>query len=98
MADFMSRNPISSPAGQAETIDDAQVLFIEEELIDAQTIIAETKKDPVLSKVLQFTVNGWAEKVDDSLLQPDDDQPDWRWCWTPKRLEVQTTTFTTGFV
>ena len=70
MADFMSRNPISSPAGQAETIDDAQVLFIEEELIDAQTIIAETKKDPVLSKVLQFTVNGWAEKVDDSLLQP----------------------------
>ena len=23
---------------------------------------------------------------------------DWRWCWTPKRLEVQTTTFTTGFV
>ena len=70
MADFMSRNPISGPASQAETIDDAQVLFIEEELIDAQTIIAETKKDPVLSKVLQFTVNGWAEKVDDSLLQP----------------------------
>ena len=23
---------------------------------------------------------------------------DWRWCWTPKRLEVHLPTFTTGFV
>ena len=44
MADFMSRNPILGPASQAETIDDAQVLFIEEELIDAPSINAETKK------------------------------------------------------
>ena len=70
MADFMSRKPTSGESSREEMLDEAQVLFVEEEIIDADTIISETKKDPVLSRVLKFTLNGWPDSTTDSSLRP----------------------------
>lgn len=40
-----------------------QVRFIEgEQIIDSTMVATETKKDPILSKVLYFTKHGWPEK------------------------------------
>ena len=69
-ADFMSRKPTSGESSREEMLDEAQVLFVEEEIIDAKTIISETKKDPVLSRVLKFTLNDWPESTTDSSLRP----------------------------
>ena len=55
MADFMSRKPTSGESSREEMLDEAQAQLVEEEIIDGNTIISETKKDPVLSRVLKFT-------------------------------------------
>ena len=69
VANFMSRKPI--PGQQVlEDLEEASVLFIEDEVLDARTIAAETQSDPVLKKALHFTVHGWPSSVSDTLLQP----------------------------
>eukprot|EP00117_Sycon_ciliatum_P047528 scpid79697/ scgid33944/ Uncharacterized protein K02A2.6 len=70
MADFMSRKPVSESLVSEAEMEETQVLFIEDELIDAQTIVGEIKSDPVLSQVLHYTLNGWPEKVNNVDLQP----------------------------
>ena len=69
VADFMSRKPIPGPQ-ILEDLEEASVLFIEDEVLDARTIAAETQKDPVLKKALHFTVHGWPSSVNDPSLQP----------------------------
>ncbi|CAB4032526.1 Hypothetical predicted protein, partial [Paramuricea clavata] len=61
-ADFLSRKPINIQLTPEEQVE-VRVMFIEGEQIVNSTMVAmETKKDPVLSKVLDFTKNGWPEK------------------------------------
>jgi hypothetical protein len=61
-ADFLSRKPINIQPTPEEQVE-VRVMFIEGEQIVNSTMVAmETKKDPVLSKVLDFTKNGWPEK------------------------------------
>ena len=38
--------------------------------MSAADIAAETKKDPTLARVLQFTQNGWPSYVDEENLKP----------------------------
>ena len=47
--------------------------------MDAQAVKKASKEDPVLSKVLHYTTNGWPEEVPDALKQyslelPNDDE------------------------
>ncbi|CAB4007683.1 Retrovirus-related Pol poly from transposon [Paramuricea clavata] len=61
-ADFLSRKPINIQPTPEEQVE-VRVMFIEGEQIVNSTMVAmETKKDPVLSNVLDFTKNGWPEK------------------------------------
>ncbi|CAB4041554.1 Hypothetical predicted protein, partial [Paramuricea clavata] len=61
-ADFLSRKPINIQPTPKEQVE-VRVMFIAGEQIVNSTMVAmETKKDPVLSNVLDFTKNGWPEK------------------------------------
>ena len=61
-ADYLSRKPINGQPTPAEQVD-VKIMFIEgEEIINSNMVEMETKKDPVLNKVLDFTKNGWPEK------------------------------------
>ena len=44
--------------------------YINEMPVSAADIAAETKKDPTLAGVLQFTQNGWPSYVDEENLKP----------------------------
>ena len=69
VSDFLSPKPIPDPQ-VLEDLEEASMLFIEEEVLDARTIAAETQNDPVLKKALHCTVHGWPSRVSDTLLQP----------------------------
>ncbi|CAB4021716.1 Transposon Tf2-6 poly, partial [Paramuricea clavata] len=67
-ADFLSRKPTNIQPTTPEEQVDVQVMFIEGEKIVNSTMVAmETKKDAVLSKVLEVTKNGWPEKLQPEL-------------------------------
>lgn len=68
-ADFMSRKPVQDAPSVDELVE-SQVLFIESEVVSATTLATETSNDPVLKRVLQYTLNGWPQSVDDPKLQP----------------------------
>ena len=76
LADFLSRKPMEGQPSTDEKVD-VQVLFTEteHEVVNAATIVAETRKDPVLKKVLQHTIHGWPETSDVELL------PYFTKCW-----------------
>lgn len=58
-ADFLSRKPVEAETSPEENVT-VQVMFIEgEQIIDSNMVAMETKRDPILSKVLYFTKNGW---------------------------------------
>ena len=69
LADFMSRKPISGNPSTPE-LGETRVLFIEDELIDAQVVLNATGDDPVLERVRHYTLNGWPEHVKKVELQP----------------------------
>ena len=61
-ADFLSRKPVKGEPSTAEQVT-VKVIFIEGEQIVNSTMVAmETKKDKVLSRVLNYTKNGWPDK------------------------------------
>ena len=67
MTDFMSRKPVPGDLSSAEGVEDLHVLCIEEEIINAHTIVTATQQNPILKRVLQYTVYGWpqdAQQVD----------------------------------
>lgn len=47
-----------------------QVSFLDELPISAKDIAMETRKNPVLSKVLNLTLSGWLSNVTDEGLKP----------------------------
>ena len=67
MADFMSRKPVP---GDLLRVEDLHILCIEEELIDAHTIVTVIQQDPILKRVLQHTVYGWPQNAQQIDLQP----------------------------
>ena len=69
IADFMSRKPVPGVPSPAELTDE-QVLFVETEVTNASSVSAETQRDPVLKKALQYTLNGWPENTTDQELLP----------------------------
>ena len=69
IADFMSRKPVPGVPSPTELADE-QVLFVETEVINASSVSAETQRDPVLKKALQYTLNGWPESTTDQELLP----------------------------
>ena len=61
-ADFLSRRPTDAEPSQEEQVT-VNVMFIEgDQFVNASIVASETKRDSVLSKVLQFTQHGWPEK------------------------------------
>lgn len=61
-ADFLSRRPIDADSSDEEQVT-VNVMFIEgDQFVNASIVASETKRDSVLSKVLQFTQHGWPEK------------------------------------
>ncbi|GFO23693.1 Pol polyprotein [Plakobranchus ocellatus] len=67
-ADMLSR----LPDGQEQETEEEKVCFsyINDMPISAADIAKETKKDQTLSKVLQFTLNGWPSHTEDTRLKP----------------------------
>ena len=61
-ADFLSSRPINADPSHEEQVT-VNVMFIEgDQFVNASIVGSETKRDSVLSKVLQFTQHGWPEK------------------------------------
>ncbi|GFO04107.1 Pol polyprotein [Plakobranchus ocellatus] len=67
-ADMLSR----LPDGQEQETEEEKVCFsyINDMPVSAADIAKETKKDQTLSKVLQFTLNGWPSHTEDTRLKP----------------------------
>ena len=78
-ADYLSRKPIQGQPIPAEQVEVKVMLVEGEEIINSKIMALETKKHPILSKVLEFTRNGWPESPQ-SELQP----------YYSKRLELST--------
>lgn len=66
-ADFLSRSPIEGNASSEEK-ETVQVLFTNEEVIKAEVVASETRKDPILKKVLYYTRFGWNDQPTEELL------------------------------
>ena len=61
-ADLLSRRPIDADPSHEEQVT-VNVMFIEgDQFVNTSIVAGETKRDSVLSKVLQFTQHGWPEK------------------------------------
>ena len=68
-ADALSRLPWESSDVGAEG-EVYQFSLVDELPVTASDIAADTRKDPVLSKVLEFTLNGWPNHTNDPSLEP----------------------------
>ena len=63
--DMLSRLPIErKPEEEDNGAETVLAVNLEEAMISSETVTRETRKDPVLSKVFQYTVDGWPKKVD----------------------------------
>lgn len=67
-ADAMSRLPqeTTQPSTDEQVY---QFTLIDELPVTASDIAAEVRRDPVLGKVLDFTLNGWPERINDKALE-----------------------------
>ncbi|KAK3768906.1 hypothetical protein RRG08_060344 [Elysia crispata] len=69
-ADMLLRLPEAQQQQQHPKQETVYFLYINEMPVSAADIAAETKKDPTLARVLQFTQNGWPSYVDEENLKP----------------------------
>ena len=69
-ADALSRLVQASLEEQEEEEEVYLFSFLEELPVTARDIAAETRKDPVLARVYDFTLHGWPQAPDDPVLQP----------------------------
>ncbi len=70
-ADALSRLPYKQTyTGGTEEEMMFQISFLDELLISAKDIATETRKNPVLLKVLDLTLSGWPSYVTDESLKP----------------------------
>ncbi|KAL5250031.1 hypothetical protein ACHWQZ_G015941 [Mnemiopsis leidyi] len=63
--DFLSRLPAQNQ--EPDELSEEDTVFavtLEEAMLNAEVIIQETRRDPVLSRVYQFTLDGWPAKVE----------------------------------
>ncbi|XP_071201633.1 uncharacterized protein K02A2.6 [Salvelinus alpinus] len=75
-ADALSRLPCNSDSDSEDDRAVFQISLIDELPISASDIAEETRKDPVLSKVLDLTLGGWPNFVNDDNLRPFIDKKD----------------------
>ncbi|PFX28231.1 Transposon Tf2-6 polyprotein [Stylophora pistillata] len=68
-ADFLSRKPIDAEPSSAEQVTVSVMLIEGDQFVNASVVAVETKKDPLLSKVLRYTQNGWPERPE-QIFQP----------------------------
>ena len=73
-ADFLSRAPLSGVIDE-ESVASQLVLHVDSEVLhavplSAQVVASETRKDVLLSKVLQITRDGWPEHCESIQLKP----------------------------
>ena len=71
-ADCLSRAPVEGTEGADEDMKKVEIFFIQNLSVSDQKlslIISEQKKDPVLSQVRRFSVEGWPNKVPISVQQ-----------------------------
>ena len=66
--DFLSRLPLQTDT--AETEEEVNFSFIDEIPVNNRDIADATRKDPVLSKVYDYVLNGWPNHASDSELRP----------------------------
>lgn len=69
-ADAMSRLPMAGANHDQEELAVHQVSHVDDLPVTSKLIAAATRKDVVLSRVLDFTMIGWPDHVDNSDLQP----------------------------
>ena len=64
-ADMLSRLPrtIKHSVPEKDEVADVFALTMSESLLDAEDVARETRADPILSKVLNFTLNGWPQNL-----------------------------------
>ena len=70
IADFLSRKPINTMISPEEEPADCLIMFVDNKnpVVKAECVIAETKKDPILSEVIENTKNGWNTNPRNELL------------------------------
>jgi len=69
-ADAMSRLPCTSTNETGECPSLLRVSFGNELPVQADDVKEATRKDPVMAKVLDYTLSGWPTTVEDPILQP----------------------------
>ena len=64
-ADMLSRLPktVTHSVKEKNEFADMFALTMSEALLDAELVASETKKDPILSKVMEYTLNGWPKNL-----------------------------------
>ena len=67
--DMLSRFPVDNPhqQGDGHEVNEIFSLTMEQTNLDSYLIARETRKDPVLSKVAMYILDGWPEHIDDIL-------------------------------
>jgi len=67
-ADYLSRNPIEGKPTSAEKVTVTVLFTHHDEIIKADVVAAETKKDPILKAVMYNTKHGWMEEPTQDLI------------------------------
>ena len=67
-ADYLSRKAVAEKPSSCEQVEEQILRIVEESVVNGDCVAFETKKDPVLSKVLQYTQSGWPMEVSADLL------------------------------
>ncbi|XP_062535161.1 uncharacterized protein K02A2.6-like [Armigeres subalbatus] len=73
VADFLSRSPVQCCDDEVE--DDEEVMFLQyiesetRSLVERKQLIIESRRDPVVSRVVHYVKTGWPAKVDDPELK-----------------------------
>ena len=58
--------PMKDPSDTISEYDAVFTVTLEEALLNSKTVIKGTRKDPVLSKVYHYTLDGWPAKIEDA--------------------------------
>lgn len=71
-ADFLSRSPATGPTDEKE--EEASYLnFVNEHcgrIVEAGKVAAESRRDPIVSRIIDYVNKGWPEKTDSEELKP----------------------------
>ena len=65
--DYLLRKPLQGHPTRPEQVTVEVLLVKNDKILKSDVVAAETKKDPILSKVLHFTKHGWNENPEDGI-------------------------------